>query len=321
MSLLLHHYEVGPLLYCPANQDWIGDSVLSGILPKPYSLCLCLEDTIHESGVEVALKVMKSTLEKVYETSRTSVFSGFLPKIYIRVRNPKQMGFIFQDLGEVFSLVDGFVAPKISPTNLVEYLESLDKIQSKQEKDCYFMPILEHQEMLDLRTRVDFLYQIRETLEPVADLVASVRVGGTDLSHCYHLRRNQKTSIHSIPVLSQLFGDIMTVFGENYLVSGAVWEYYNGIGWDTGLKGELEQDRNCGFVGKTVIHPKQIPLVHGAYRVSKYDFEDATALLNEGEFDHTLVKGSVARERMNEKKTHCNWAKRILMLAEVYGME
>lgn len=320
-SLRLHHYEIGPLLYCPANQGWIGDAVISGSIPHPYSLCLCLEDTIHENGVEEALIVLKSTLKKIYEGASQEKISGFIPKIYIRTRNPEQMLLIVEELGEVFAMVDGFVAPKISPNNLELYLENLTKIQSKQVKICYFMPILEHRDMLDLRTRVNFLYDVREKLQPVFDSVASVRVGGTDLSHCFHLRRNQDTTIHQLPVISQLFGDVMTVFGEEYLISGAVWEYYNGTGWDSGLIRELEQDRSYGFVGKTVIHPKQIPLVHQVYRVSKRDFEDATAILSPEEFGHTLVKGSITGERMNEKKTHSNWARRILNLAKVYGIE
>lgn len=318
--LSLHHYEIGALLYCPANQDWIGASVLAGTIPSPYSLCLCLEDTIEDSGVEEALIVLKNTLKKIYEGSHKPDFSGFIPKIYIRVRSPEQIIPLYQELGEVFSIVDGVVAPKISPSNLELYLENITKIQSKQEKICYFMPILEHRDMLDLRTRVNFLYDVREKLQPVSSIVASVRVGGTDLSHCYHLRRNQDTTIHEIPVISTLFADIMTVFGEDYLVSGAVWEYYNGFGWDTGLERELNQDRNCGFVGKTVIHPKQIPLVHQAYGVSETDFADANAILSTAEFNQTLVKGSKSGERMNEKKTHSNWARRILNLAEVYGV-
>ncbi len=51
----------------------------------------------------------------------------------------------------------------------------------------------------------------------------------------------------------------------DYVVSGPVWEYYDGPGWESGLRQELEDDRLCGFVGKTVIHPKQIELVNEAY--------------------------------------------------------
>ncbi len=85
------------------------------------------------------------------------------------------------------------------------------------------------------------------------------------------------------------------MFGMDYVISGPVWEYYNGAGWDSGLKAELAQDRLCGFTGKTVIHPNQIPLVNDAYRVSKEDYEDAKAILHWEETAPSLVHGNVKK--------------------------
>ena len=53
------------------------------------------------------------------------------------------------------------------------------------------------------------------------------------------------------------------------MVSGPVWEYYssNNDEWAIGLKRELKYDVLNGFVGKTVIHPNQIPVVVDSLKV------------------------------------------------------
>ncbi len=86
------------------------------------------------------------------------------------------------------------------------------------------------------------------------------------------------------------------------------------------VKKELEKDQLCGFIGKTVIHPNQISLVHQAYQVSRQDYEDAVSILRWDQTSHSLVSGSQNHERMNEYKTHRNWAQKILFLSEAYGI-
>ncbi len=183
------------------------------------------------------------------------------------------------------------------------------------------MPILESPLLIDLRSRYQILYTLKEQLSSIERLVLNIRVGGNDLCHMFGFRRRPNESIHSIAAISQIFSDIVTVFGMDYILSGPVWEYYNGNGWDTGLEQELAEDRLCGFTGKTVIHPKQIDMVNKAYRVSKKDLEDAKAILNWDKEATLLVSGCTSSERMNEYKVHSNWARRILLLSQVYGVQ
>ena len=182
------------------------------------------------------------------------------------------------------------------------------------------MPIFESPSMIHLQHRHQILYTLKEKLDAIEPLVLNIRVGGNDLCHVFGFRRHVTQSIHDIRPISDIFSDIITVFGMDYVISGPVWEYYNGSGWDRGLKAELAQDRLCGFTGKTVIHPNQIPLVNDAYRVSKEDYEDAKAILHWEETAPSLVHGNVKKARMNECKTHSNWAMQILMLAEAFGV-
>ncbi|MCI8327271.1 MAG: HpcH/HpaI aldolase/citrate lyase family protein, partial [Lachnospiraceae bacterium] len=137
----------------------------------------------------------------------------------------------------------------------------------------------------------------------------------------FGFRRHSDESIHQIRAISNIFADIITVFGTNYVISGPVWEYYNGKNWDTGLRQELKEDRLCGFIGKTVIHPNQIALVNEAYQVSQTDFNDAKSILNWDETCPSFVSGNISKERMNEYKTHSNWAITTLMLAETFGIQ
>ena len=74
------------------------------------------------------------------------------------------------------------------------------------------------------------------------------------------------------------------------------------------------------FAGKTVIHPNQIPLVNEAYRVNRKDYEDAQNILSWDPSNPTLVSGSVERDRMNEYKTHKNWAEKTLHMGKAYGI-
>ena len=151
-------------------------------------------------------------------------------------------------------------------------------------------------------------------------ILASIRVGGNDLCHVFGLRRSSYESIHKIGPISSIFSDIITVFGQNYVISGPVWEYYSGEHWEEGLKQELKEDRLNGFVGKTVIHPNQIETVRNAYLVNKKDYEDACAILNWDPSSHSLVHGNVEGARMNEYNTHSHWAQKILYLSEAYGV-
>lgn len=120
--------------------------------------------------------------------------------------------------------------------------------------------------------------------------------------------------------MAHLLIDIVTTFATQYVVSGPVWEYFAGEGWDTGLRRELAQDLLSGFVGKTVIHPNQIPVVNDMLKVSRRDYQDACHILGWDQDAGLLVSASPDATRMDEFKTHSSWANRILHLAKSYGI-
>lgn len=312
------YYSVGPLLYCPANNESIVNSLANEKFGRKFSLAMCLEDTIRDDCVEEAEDKLIHSLNKLHRALEIKTF--YMPKLFIRVRNPEQMQRLAKASGSSAALISGFIAPKFSLNNADNYIRAVTLLNETENHRFWFMPIFEDPLLIHLQKRYEILYSLKEKLDAVSEFVLNIRVGGNDLCNLFGFRRSSFESIHTIKPVANIFSDIMTVYGTDYVISGPVWEYYNGEGWDSGLINELKEDRLNGFAGKTVIHPKQIPLVNQAYMVSRKDYEDACAVLNWDLDSHSLVSGSMQKERMNEYKTHVKWAQKIMFLAEAYGI-
>jgi citrate lyase beta subunit len=313
------YYSVGALLYCPANQKNIVDSIISEKLGTKFSLALCLEDTINDNFVEEAEKILAESLYQIYINYQTQPF--YLPKIFVRVRNSEQIIRLTKTFGDVIEIVTGFIIPKFSTDNASEYIQAIIKANEIISKPIYMMPIYENSSIINLRNRIDILYSLKDSLSVVEDRVLNIRVGGNDLCHMFGFRRNSDESIHTIKPISNIFSDIITIYGMDYVISGPVWEYYLGDNWESGLRQEIKDDKLCGFIGKAVIHPNQIEIINDAYKVSQNDFNDAQAILNWNKNSNVFVSGNITKERMNEYKTHNNWAQQTLFLAEAFGIK
>ncbi|MGN0298986.1 MAG: HpcH/HpaI aldolase/citrate lyase family protein [Lachnospiraceae bacterium] len=319
MKLSSLYYSVGALLYCPANNTTIAESIIQQKFDIPYSLALCLEDTIADNCVTQAEQILLYTIKKINGTLEKKQF--YLPKLFVRVRSAEQMLKLYQQLKPYQSLISGFIVPKFSLDVADAYLYAIQCINGISSKPIYIMPIYESASMIDLRTRSEILYLLKEKLDSSEELVLNIRIGGNDLCHLFGYRRHVNESIHQIRPIANLFSDIITVYGMDYVISGPVWEYFSGNGWETGLKQEIIEDKLAGFIGKTVIHPKQISIVNQAYQVSAQDFADAKAILNWNSEDNRLVTASADHVRMNEYKTHWNWARQIQFQAQIFGIK
>ncbi len=312
-------YSIGALLYSPASNDTIVQSIVDEKFEHPFSLALCLEDTIRDDLVDVAEEKLILSLTVLTQKKLQKEF--YLPKIFIRVREPQQITKLVDKLGDALSILTGFIIPKFDLSNADTYIKEVKDANDTARSPIYIMPIFESPTMIPLVTRYETLYSLKAKLDSIKNLVLNIRVGGNDLCHSFGLRRHNNNTIYDIAPVNNILTDIVTVFGMDYVVSGPVWEYYNGDGWDTGLERELERDLLNGFVGKTVIHPNQIRIVNQALAVSKTDYEDACSILNWNSSMDTLVLRSITSERMNEYKTHTNWAKRIILLHSIYGFK
>lgn len=318
MKSVLLQYSVGPLLYCPASNTTVALSIITHKFGNDYSLALCLEDTIDDNCVEAAENALIATLGTLQSAISKEDF--FMPMIFIRVRNPDQISNLYKRLNISRNLVTGFIVPKFSLDNADLYIEKIKELNTVYGGTIYLMPILEDPAMLNLQNRYDILYKLKAKLDKIYDLVLNIRVGGNDLCHTFGFRRQSTDTIYDIKPIASILSDIITIYGKDYIISGPVWEYYNGFNWDIGLENEVLNDRLNGFIGKTVIHPKQIAIVNKVYMVSSADYKDALSILNWENGSSLLVSGNTTCDRMNEYKTHYNWAKKTIALAQRYGI-
>lgn len=312
-------YSVGALLYSPALNGKIAEAVISEKFGKSYSLALCLEDTIADNSVGLAEEQLEQTLKEIHMAHKSKSF--YLPKIFVRVRSCEQLIRLNKRLFAYYEILCGFIFPKYTLSNADEYNREMTRINDSIEKTLYMMPILESRDIVSYATRRSVLIELKEKIDSVREYVMNVRVGGNDFSNEFAARRHYDETIYDILPIAQLLGEILTVFSRDYVVSGPVWEFFSSDNeeWKKGLQNELKLDKLNGFIGKTVIHPKQINVVNEALKVSRKDYEDAKEILSWDE-NGLQVGKSFAGERMNEVKTHMNWALKTIMLAEIYGV-
>lgn len=314
-------YAVGAMLYCPALNRDVVSHILERKFEAPYSMTLCLEDSIADSAVEEAEEQLFRSLHALREGIGPEYSDRELPLIFIRVRSTEQLRRIGRRAAEYSQVVAGYTFPKFSTDCADEYIGLLEEWNRFADRRLYMMPILESEDMVNLCTRYDVLYECKRKLDQVREMVLNVRVGGNDFCKRFGVRRHCTETIYDIRIVSQIIMDISTIFSREYVVSGPVWEYFSGEDglWSQGLLRETRLDMLNGLVGKTVIHPNQISVVNQCLRVSRKDYNDAAAIA--GWQDGNMgVSKSGSGERMNEKKTHDVWADKVLTLAELYGV-
>ena len=313
-------YSVGALLYTPAIRNTIASAVCRQQFGTRYSLALCLEDTINDAYLPQAEQQAVQTLQQIALAQQQQDF--YLPQIFIRLRAPAQLSRLRKQLGSACSVLTGFIFPKFSLENAAAYLDALAAANSQQrDKKFYMMPVLEDPSLLALSSRSSQLEQLKALLDN-EPLVLNIRVGCNDLCNLFSIRRQPQQTIYQVLPVAQILSDILTVFQQDYVISAPVWEYFQDWHgqWKAGLQRELALDLLNGFTGKTVIHPNQIAIVNAAMQVSQTDYEDACQILNWSQNTPFYVAGSVQAQRMNEYKTHHNWAQRTLLLAQLYGI-
>lgn len=312
-------YEVGSLLYCPALNEKLAESIIKEKFGKKYTVAICLEDTVAAEFVPQAEQQLHRTLLQIKNTKT----DFYLPKIFIRVRDPEQLDLVHDMLDDCWDIITGYIFPKYTVSNAPIYNRKITDINRISKKTFYMMPILESEDIIDYWSRGQTLLNIKKMMDTVQEYVLNVRVGGNDFCNAFAVRRHYNETIYDIRSIADVLSDILTVFSREYVVSGPVWEFFSSDNneWKDGLLREAELDRLNGFVGKTVIHPKQIDVVNETLKVSHKDYEDAKEILGWSNKKGLQVSKSTGGERMNELKTHGNWAKKILFLAEIYGVK
>jgi len=91
---------------------------------------------------------------------------------------------------------------------------------------------------------------------------------------------------------------------------------YNTLSDADGLRAECEQGRDCGFDGKTLIHPDQIAVANEIFAPTPDEIENARAVVAAFERPENADKGAISLNGRMVERLHVVMAKRVLALAE-----
>ena len=336
-------YVLGATMYMPGTKDFL-DAILTRKYPGLTTMVMCFEDACPEEDVPAAEDNCIEILTALADKERAGeILYGDIPLIIFRVRDLAQFKrFSARLTPRLVRFITAFNFPKFNAGNGEEYFYHLKQLNEQFREVIYGMPILEDRTIAFKESRMTELMNVRRILMNYRDLVLNVRVGGTDFSSCFGVRRGMNYTIYDIMPVRDCLADILNVFtrDNDFTVSGPVWEYFRVnkslkfselpahvdqslfrhepvINAEVdGLLRELLLDRANGFVGKTIIHPTHLPYVNGMLAVTREVYEDARQILSTG--------GGVIKSRtgnkMNEIGPHKSWAQRILMRARAYGV-
>ncbi len=91
---------------------------------------------------------------------------------------------------------------------------------------------------------------------------------------------------------------------------------YNALSDADGFRAECEQGRDCGFDGKTLIHPDQIAAANEIFAPSSGEIDNARAIVAAFDQPEHAGKGAISLNGRMVERLHAEVAKRTLALAE-----
>lgn len=334
---------LGATMYSPATRPQLAADIARRTGQGVRSFVVCLEDAVPDCQLEGAERNAISQLRAFAATSADR------PLLFVRVRTACQIPMIVEAMGEHAHVLAGFVLPKFTEQAGMEMLETLVETSRRTGLRLLAMPVLESPAMIHAETRLAELLGVWNLLDKYRDVVLAIRIGATDLSAAYGLRRSRELSVYDVRVLADQIADVVNIFGRadgsGWVITGPVWEYFPGperifkpqlrespfsshseralraelLAADLdGLIREITLDKANGLNGKTVIHPSHVAAVHALLVVTHEEYCDAVDILSEPGGGGVLP--SVYRNKMNESKPHAAWARRVLARADVYGV-
>lgn len=336
-------YCLGATLYMPGTKD-IKEKVLHRQLAVT-SLVMCCEDAIKEEDLPLAEQNIFDHLDFFADKIDAGELTlDDIPLVFVRVRNPEHFERFAERLTtRQASVLTGFNFPKFCSRNALHVLQTLVKANSRLGVVLYGMPILEGEEIAFRETRTQELLLLRNILEPYKSMILNIRVGGTDMSSLFGVRRGITATVYDIMPVRDALSDVLNFFSRynDYCVSAAVWEYFRAYNDDDiddlikrnfhnalvkgqdivnpaidGLLKEVLIDRANGFVGKTIIHPTHAKFVNAMFTVVEEEYNDAMQILQ--------TSGGVVKSegggKMNEIGPHRRWAEKIAKRADIYGV-
>jgi citrate lyase beta subunit len=334
---------LGATLYSPATRPRLAEDITRRAGEGVLSMVVCLEDSVPDAELPAAEQNAINHLRTLGESGAN------LPMVFVRVRTASQIPMLVEALGGRARVLTGFVLPKFNEETGGDYLDAVVGAGERIGRRLLAMPVLESPDIAYVESRISSLHAARRLVDKYREYVPAVRIGATDLSGAYGLRRAREFTVWDLRVVADVICAVVNVFGRvdagGYVVAGPVWEYFSAtermfkpqlrespfvaheeralraklLAADLdGLIREVVLDRANGLTGKTVIHPSHVAAVHALSVVAPEEYADATDILA------TQAQGGAAASsfgnKMNESKPHTAWARRVLLRARAFGV-
>jgi len=253
------------LLFVPGNN--------SRFLEKAKSLqadivCFDLEDSVPLVEKKSARNLIKNALK-----SRSEYHS----EIYVRTNSPVS-GLIPDDLLDIIQKgVNGIVIPKV---NTVNEIKKIEKIMLGLEKKRKLKPI-EIIASIESTEGVVNAYLIASCSKRISALVFGVFDLLNDLGVEYTKKpEGAAYSRAKIPVDARAAG--------KYAID-AIWQDLDDV---AGLEQDSLVAKNLGYVGKSIIHPNQVDIVHKVFYPTSAEIEWAKKVVSAYDMAKKSKKGA-----------------------------
>ncbi|MCO7219374.1 HpcH/HpaI aldolase/citrate lyase family protein [Klenkia sp. PcliD-1-E] len=335
---------LGATLYLPAHRPALSSDVVRQRAAGVSSVVLCLEDAVADDDLPAAEANLVRHLRALADDGAE------IPFVFVRVRHPAQVGKLVHDLAEAAGVLTGFVLPKFTGRTGPAFLDAVRQASVYLGRRLRVMPVIESPEVAHAETRAATLADVAALVAEHRDDVLAVRIGATDLSAAFGLRRRREVTVYDVRVVADVIADVVNVLGRSNgtgsVITGPVWEYFRGnpdrvfkpqlretpfrvhderplrsdlLAHDLdGLIREVVLDQANGLAGKTVIHPSHVAAVHALSVVTHEEHADALDVLGAGAGGG--ASASTYRNKMNESKPHRAWAQRTVQRAHVFGV-
>lgn len=333
---------LGATLYIPSIRNDLLHDVIRTYHKDCMSVVICLEDSIPDDRVEEGEQKLHELLKNLHHED-----SSFLPLVFVRPRSPEHLMKICEDNKGLLDVITGFVFPKFDMTSYraESFMKIFSDVCKDQNVSLYCMPVIESSSVIHQETRMYTLNMLNDLFKFYENSILAVRIGATDMSSVYGLRRSKDFTIYDVHLISSVISDIVNILGraeDHRVITGAVWEHFSSDrtfkpslresifkkdkefrkkilteNYDNFIR-EISLDKINGIMGKTIIHPSHIGFVNSLMVVTHEEYHDAQDILyndNGGGAYSSLYKN-----KMNEVKPHYAWAKKVDNRARIFGV-
>ena len=220
---------LGALLYGPATTTSVASRLLGGHWPSLTAVVLCLEDAVADIRLEDAETVLAETLEAIAAEIAHGRPRGTMPFVFVRVRGPEHFERLLARLGPlsrrarrdraaeghraVGRALPGHHAPRAARPRPAAVGDADPRRPGHRAPRA---------------APGHAARACKDLLAAYRDLVPCMRIGATDLSGLWGLRRSRDFTVYDLAAVADVIADIVNVFGRSDgapAISGPVWEY------------------------------------------------------------------------------------------------